>query len=158
MWPSLRSTVLWLTGEIVQCLKSMEGFPEEKAELCLERQIISSVGDGRRNSKVVLGGKELKSRVSSNTWALGYLFGPRQSSGKGRDIFTEVPYSLAGPFNISTSYGCRYPGPLLTLFNPHFSKCEYCFSTMPPNSPLAQTFRTTINCLIGPCLACLPYC
>lgn len=59
MWPSLRSTVLWLTGEIVQCLKSMEGFPEEKAELCLERQIISSVGDGRGNSKglVVLGGK-----------------------------------------------------------------------------------------------------
>lgn len=45
----------------------MEGFPEEKAELCLERQIISSVGDGRRNSKVVLEGKELKSRVSSNT-------------------------------------------------------------------------------------------
>lgn len=68
MWPSLRSTVLWLTGEIVQCLKSTEGFLE-KAELCLERQIISSVGDGRGNSKglVVLGGKELKSRVSSNT-------------------------------------------------------------------------------------------
>lgn len=39
MWLSLRSTVLWLTGEIVQCLKSMEGFPKEKAELCLERQI-----------------------------------------------------------------------------------------------------------------------
>lgn len=117
MWPSLRSTVLWLTGEIVQCLKSMEGFPEEKAELCLERHIISSVGDGRGNSKglVVLGGKELKSRVSSNTWALGYLFGHRQSSGKGRDVFIEAPYSLAGPFNISTSYGCRYPGLLLTL-------------------------------------------
>lgn len=120
-----------------------------------QNYVWKAVGDVRRNSKVVLGGKELKSRLSSNTWALGYLFGPRQSSGKGTDVFPEVPYSLAVPFNISTSYGCRYPGPLLTLFNPHFSKCEYCFSAMPLNSPLAQTFRTTVNCLTDPCLACL---